>query len=142
MDSRTTVYPFRFVGHTVSAPAAGGGLVAGGGVVGVSGGPVVVGVPLGTVGRATVAVSGGVTGWRGVPACVATSVLLLPRESVATTATAPPITATTSPSSTGQTHSPGYQPNRRRHASESRPTTPPPAPSRWPHSRQYSWPAR
>src|SRR5207302_5200455 len=113
-----------------------------GGSVGVAGGPVVVGVPLGTVGRATVAVAGGVTGSRGVPECVATSAPFPPRpESATTTATAPPISATSRPSSTGQIQSPGYRPKRARHAAESRPTTPAPAPSRSPQSRQYSCPS-
>ena len=46
-----------------------------------------------------------------------------------------------SASSAGQIQSPGYQPSRRRQAEPRTATTPEDAGSRWPHSRQYSWPS-
>jgi hypothetical protein len=54
------VYPFCPAGQAVSVPGRGAVVVAGGGAVGVEGAPD--GVPLGTVGRATVAVEGAVVG--------------------------------------------------------------------------------
>ncbi len=82
-------------------------MVAGGGFVGVGGGPVV-GVPWGTLGSATVAVGVGLLGSRGWPECVATSGFVLLRPASArTTATTPPITATRSANTTPQIQSPG-----------------------------------
>jgi hypothetical protein len=63
MDSSTTVNPLRPAGQATSEPGAPGGVgevVAGGGEVG--GGVVAVGVPEGTVGRATVSVGVGAVG--------------------------------------------------------------------------------
>ena len=108
IDSRTTVNPFLVAGHVVSAPGApGGGEVVAGGVD--AGGAVVaVGVPEGTVGSETVAVAGGVVGKPAVPDVVATIGLLpFPFEAPIRIAPVAPATATTSPSSAGQTQSPG-----------------------------------
>ena len=54
---------------------------------------------------------------------------------------APAAAATTSARSAGQTQSPGYQPNFRRHAEPSDPTSPVRGGSLAPHSRQYSCPS-
>ena len=52
--------PFCPAGQVVRTPGLGAVVVAGGGALGVEGGPD--GVPLGTLGRATVAVGGAVVG--------------------------------------------------------------------------------
>ena len=76
-------------------------------------------------------------------AAVATTVSLAELESSASqrAETTPAAMATTSASSAGQIQSPGYQPSRRRQAEPRTATTPEDAGSRWPHSRQYSWPS-
>jgi hypothetical protein len=55
--------------------------------------------------------------------------------------TTPAPIATRRASSVGQIQSPGYQPSLRRQADPRKATAPVVAGSRWPHSRQYSWPS-
>src|SRR5207302_6737409 len=135
-DSSTTVKPLRPAGHEVKAPGARAVVVAGGGVVGVGGGPVEVGAV--AAGSVTVAVSGAVVGKWGGPPWVATSGLFSAPALFRTIAAVAPATAITKPSKTRQNQSPGYQPNRRCHAALRRPATPLAGRSRKPHSRQYS----
>jgi hypothetical protein len=82
-------------------------------------------VPLGTEGRATVAVSGAVVGECGIPPWVATIVVFSAPASARTIAAAAPATAIKRKSRTDQIQSPGYQENRRCHSTASRPKTPP-----------------
>jgi hypothetical protein len=103
-------------------------VVAGGGAVGVLGGPV--GVPDGTVGSATVAVCGAVVGRWGGPPSVATAVVFFAPASARTIAAVAPATAITNPSRMRQIQSPGYHPKRSCHAADNRPNTPGGAPSR------------
>ena len=138
IDSRTTVKPFWPGGQAASTPGLGAVVVAGGGLLGVDGGPDPDGVPAGTVGSATVAVGGAVVGrWAGPP-WVATIGPFLAPASARTMAAVAPATAIRKPRRTGQTQSPGYQPNRRCQADDSRPKAPGARCKRWPHSRQYS----
>jgi hypothetical protein len=105
-----TVNPLRPAGQLVSVPAGGGVLVAGGGSVGVLGGPV--GVPAGTLGSATVVVTGDVVGECGGPPRVATMVSLPAPASPRTIAATVPAAAMRKARRTGHTQSPGYRPKR------------------------------
>src|SRR5207302_4140082 len=120
-DSSTTVKPLSPAGQAVRLPRGRAAVVAGGGAVGVTGGPVDVGVSAGSV---TVAVCACVVGVWAAPPCVATSVLFSAPASVRTIAAVAPAIAITSPSSTRQIQSPGYQPKRACQAAARRPMTP------------------
>jgi hypothetical protein len=115
------VNPLWPAGQEVSDPGAGAVVVGGGGVEGVEGGPGAVD----TDGSVTVAVSGAVVGaWTGPPPSVATIGLFSAPASVRTMAAVAPAIAITSPSSTRQNQSPGYQPKRACHPPERRPISP------------------
>src|SRR5262245_44909362 len=134
MDSRTTVYPLWAAGPDVKAHGAGAVVVGGGGFDGVDGGP----SGVDTAGSVTVAVSGAVVGAWTAPPCVATSGSFCAPASLRTIAAVEPAMAITRPSATRQNQSPGYQPKRRCHAPDSRPSARGAGRSRYPHSRQYS----
>src|SRR5215210_3679837 len=131
-ESSTIVQPRFPAGQTTSVLRGGGG--------GAGASPVVVGVvEVVVVGSGAVCVGVLVDG----PACVRTSVSLaeLERSASQRAETAPAPTATSSASRVGQIQSPGYQPSCRRQIDPRKATGPELAGSRWPHSRQYSWPS-
>lgn len=95
------------------------------------------------VGAVVVGSGAVVVSWMLVAPVVATIVPLaeLERSASQIAETTPAAAATTRASSAGQIQSPGYQPSCLRQADPRNATTPELAGSRWPHSRQYSWPS-
>jgi hypothetical protein len=131
-ESRTIVQPLFAGGQGTSVGGGGGGAL--GPVVAVTVGSVIVGS-----GAVVVVVSLTLD----APGEVATTVSVAELErSVSQIAeTTPAPAATRKASSVGQIQSPGYQPSLRRQTDPRKATAPVVAGSRWPHSRQYSWPS-
>jgi hypothetical protein len=131
-ESRTIVQPLFAGGQETSVGGGGGGGVLGP-VVAVTVGSVIVGSGAVVVVSLTL----------DAPGEVATTVSFaeLERSASQIAETTPAPTATRRASSVGQIQSPGYQPSLRRQADPRKATAPVVAGSRWPHSRQYSWPS-